>query len=716
MKQVFTLSGEVILLDDIPVPACGDGEVLVRNIHSAISAGTELSNIESSGTGITTHIMNKETRDKVIELLKDRGIRDTIRTVREERRKLSQLGYSSCGRVIEVGKHVTDISVGDIVACAGGGANHSEIVAVPRNLCSRVPESVSTKAAAFAAIGAIALQGIRRAECEIGDIVAVAGLGLIGLIGVQMLSAAGCRVIGIDISQEKLDFASDFGLEKSFLADENLANRINDYCDGIGADKSIIFAATSSNKPIEQAIEYTRKKGKIIVVGHVGMDIPRNPFYEKELDFGISCSYGPGRYDKSYEERGLDYPISYVRWSENRNMQEFLRLVSEEKIDMERLIEREYDIKEAENAYSKLNAPRKKPGFVLKYAPEAAPLKRTLSLATHAKPEKGRIGVGVIGAGSFAQTTHLPNIGRSNRFNLVAVAAKSGVNAKKAGEKFGAKYCTTDYGEILNDKNIRLVIISTRHDLHAKIALDSISAGKSIFVEKPLCLNERELAEIEKALSGSKTDLCVGFNRRFAPVVVETRGIIAKNDLLKKGMIINFRVNSAGMKDHPYINDPEQGGGAIVGEGCHFFDLMNFFMNAPPREILVSMPSLGDTNLTDTDNLVANIKYENGSLGSILYSTIGARKYPKERFEFFGKNTVIFIDDYVELTVEGMEHQRKRFKEVDKGHSALLEAYGRYLAGDSGVKGLPVNSEAINSMKLTFDVVAKLRKDGISGR
>ncbi len=708
MKQVFNLSGKIVVINDIPVPVCGNNEVLVKNFYSAISVGTESSNIKSA-KGFK---INKENIQKAIDIFKEKGIINVINTVKDEKSKLQTLGYSSCGRIIECGKNITNLSVGDIVSCAGGGyANHAEYIVVPRNLCCRIPDNVSLKHAAFTTIGSIALQGIRRLKPQIGEIVAVVGLGLLGLIAIQILSSAGCRVLGIDISQKKIDFAKKLGIEKGFIADDELEYKINSYCEDIGVDKTIIYAASSSSKPVHQAVGYTRKKGKIIVVGHVGMDIPRTPFYEKELDFGISCSYGPGRYDRKYEEEGIDYPISYVRWTENRNMKEFLRLISTKQVSLDELIEGEFEIDDANNAYDLIKNKDTKPGLLFKYRDIKEDINRKIQFNKAKIIQKSKLNVGIIGAGNFAQANHLPNLMKSKYFNLLSIATKNGNNAKRIGEKYHVKYYTTDYNDILDDNDVDLVIISTRHDLHSKIVLDSIKSKKNVLVEKPLCLNNDELKIIENNLEKYDINLCVDFNRRFAPAVLKVKEIIEENNLLEKGMIINFRINAASMRNHPYMNDAKQGGGVIIGEGCHFIDLMNYFMDSNYSKFQVISPSLNDISLIDTNNIIANIKYENGSLGSIIYTTIGNINYPKEQFEFYGKNMIFNINNYEKLIITSDKNINIKYGKIDKGHFSLLEEYGKFLLGKSNGKNLPLNNKAIESMKLTFEIIRNLKNE-----
>ena len=714
MKQVFLFKGKAIVIN-IPPPSYSDKEVLVKTHYSIISAGTEKISLESSGRGIFGLLKKQPDLIKQgIEFYKRKGLNDTIKLIKSVTEKdIERTGYSCCGEVIKVGDKVNDLSIGDLVACAGAGySNHAEINAIPRNLCCKVPDKVSTEEAAFTTIGSIALQGVRRSNVQIGDIVVVIGLGLIGLITVQILNAAGCRVLGVDINERKIQFAKQYGLEKGFEFNPNIVEELNNYCDNIGADKTIICASTASNDPIELAISITRKRGRIIAVGLVGMNIPRKDFYKKEIDFGLSCSYGPGRYDNNYEEKGIDYPYPYVRWTENRNMQAFLKLIEQNKVDLASLIEKRYSLEEAFEAFESLNNQAQKPAILFKYQPSKVDIKTSFHISTKSKRiDKNIIKVGLIGAGSFSQNYHLPNINNIEELSLVCISDKNGDTCKKISNQYKLDYYTTNYNEIIEDDNIDMVIISTRHNLHSEIVLKCIEKGKHIFVEKPLCMTKDELSIIEERLKTSSVNLCVGFNRRFSPMILDIKNYINNNSLLEKSLIINIRINSAGMTADSWVNDPEEGGGAIIGEACHFFDLMNFLAESKPNRIQTSSISSDDKSIINDNNIIANIKYQNGVLGSILYSTIGNKAYPKERFEFFGKNTNIFLDNYKEMEIVSNKYIKKKYKGMNKGHYKLLESYTQYLRNNYNKNiELPLNEYAINSMKLTFNVINNLKQ------
>ncbi|NOR78442.1 MAG: zinc-binding dehydrogenase, partial [Methanophagales archaeon] len=578
MKQIFTKSGDIVT-EEVPAPVCGDNEVLVCNFNSLISAGTETMSLHSGGKGVVglaaMALKNPELAHKAIELVKRDGISKTIDLIKGQTGKLSPLGYSSSGVVLEVGKNITDIAVGDRVACAGAGyASHAEIVSVPRNLFCKMPDNVDFDEAAFTTIGAIAMQGVRRAQVQFGDNVVVIGLGLLGQIACQILKAAGAHVIGIDIMKERVELAGELGgADIGFTAGKDAVSKVMKYTDGIGADSVIIYAATKSSEPVKQAMQMARKKGRVIVVGAVGMDLDRSPFYEKELDFLISCSYGPGRYDPLYEEKGVDYPLGYVRWTENRNMQEFLNMVSEKKVNVKRLIDYTFPTEDAAKAYETLNSEKRPIGVLFKYTEST---KKELVRKTQLKPstiETNNINVAVIGAGGFAQAYHLPNLKKIPYYNIKAIVTRTGSNAKTIAEEYCAEYCTTDYKEVLQDANINMVVVATRHNLHAPIIIEAANAGKHIFVEKPIAMSYEDCKKVYDAVIENKVNLTIGFNRRFAPLAQKAKRIVEKRI---NPLMVTYRINSAGMKKEHWVNDPLEGGGAIIGEGCHFFDFCNW--------------------------------------------------------------------------------------------------------------------------------------------
>ena len=526
MKQVLLKNGKVTV-DEVPPPTCGDNEVLVANAYSAISVGTELGMITSSKRSpLLNALKNPDLIKKALNYVKSKGIKETLSVAREFQELLVPLGYSTAGIVIAKGKNVIDISIGDKVACAGAGkANHAEIVSVPRNLVAKIPERVSFEEAAFTTLGAIAMQGIRRADVQFGETIVIFGVGLIGQLAVQIAKAAGYEVIAVDKKPERVDLAVSMGADLGLVVGKHhLEKEVFIYTNGYGADAVIIYAATRSNEPVNQAMRMIRKKGKVVVVGSVGMNLERQPFYEKEADFLISRSYGPGRYDPLYEEKGIDYPIDYVRWTENRNMQAFLSLLNQKKVNVEPLITAVFPIDEAEKAYDLLLRAKQSPlGILLKYDPSkyvsvTGKIVSPKKLEVSPRTVKGKINVAVIGAGNFAKGVLLPLMSKIPYYNLRAIVSATGINAKQTALKYGAEYCTTDYNEVLNDEEVNLVIITTPHHLHYPMIMDAAKARKAIFVEKPMCLTEEELNKIVKAISETKVPLVVGFNRRYSPL------------------------------------------------------------------------------------------------------------------------------------------------------------------------------------------------------
>lgn len=714
MIQVFNSCGEIIV-EEVPVPTCGENEVLVKNIYSLISVGTETMSLHGGGKGVvglaSKAINNPELIHKAIEMAERDGIGKTIKVIKGQTGKLSPLGYSSSGVVMEVGKNITDIAIGDRVTCAGTGyANHAEIACVPRNLICKMPENVDFDEAAFTTIGAIAMQGIRRTQVQFGDSVVVVGLGLLGQIACQILKAVGAHVICIDVMNERIELAKELGAEICFAGGKDAVDQVLKYTNGIGADSVIIYAATPSSEPVKQAMQMTRKKGKVVVVGAVGMEIDRSPFYEKELDFLISCSYGPGRYDPLYEERGVDYPIGYVRWTENRNMQEFLNMLSDKKVNVKRLIDHTFPLEEAAKAYEILNTEKRPIGVLFKYDET---VKKDLIKKVQLKPSEiktEKINVAMIGVGSFAQAYHLPNLRKIPLYNIKAIVARTGGNAKKIAEEYGAEYCTTDYKEVLKDENIDMVVIATRHDLHAPVIIDAANAGKNVFVEKPIAMNYEDCRRVYDAVTENTINLAIGFNRRFSPLAQKAKRMVEKR---KASLMITYRVNSAGMKKEHWINDPDEGGGAIIGEGCHFFDFCNWIVGREPLRIYAEMISSNDESIVDVNNVISTIRYEDGSMASVIYTTIGNESFPKERIEIFVDKGAIVLDDFKELSVIGLGGKGEKLKRIEKGQFDLIDEYGRFLKGESKNMDLPSVVDGIKATICSLKVLDALKTGNV---
>ena len=710
MKQIFTKSGNIIT-EEVPAPVCGDNEILVRTAYSLISVGTETMSLYGAGKGIaeiaSKAISNPELVHKAIEIAKKEGLSKTINVIRGQTGKLTPLGYSSSGVVLEVGKNITDIAVGDRVACAGAGyASHAEIISVPRNLVCKIPDNVDFDEAAFTTLGAIAMQGIRRAQVQFGDNVVVIGLGLLGQIACQILKAAGAHVIGIDIMKERVELAKELGADICVIGGKDAVDEVLKYTDKIGADSAIIYAATKSSEPVKQAMEMARKKGRVVVVGAVGMALDRSPFYEKELDFLISCSYGPGRYDSLYEEKGVDYPIGYVRWTENRNMQEFLNMLSEKKVNVKRLIDNTFQVEEAAEAYETLNTEKRPIAVLFRYNELT---KKELIRKMQLKPpaiKTDKINVAVVGAGGFAQAYHLPNLKKIPFYNIKAVVTRTGSNAKLIAEEYGAEYCTTGYKEVLQDENMNMIVIATRHNLHAPIIIEAANAGKHIFVEKPIAMNYEDCKKVYDAVLENKVNLTMGFNRRFAPLAQKAKRTVENR---KNPLMITYRINSAGMKKEHWINDPVEGGGAIIGEGCHFFDFCNWIVRREPMRIYAEMISSDDGSIVDPNNIINTIRYEDGSVASVIYTTIGNESFPKERIEIFVDGGVITIDEFKELTVVGLDGKGEKLKRIEKGQFELINEYGKLLMGKSKNIDLPSVADGVKATVCSLKVLDALK-------
>ncbi|MFZ3136491.1 MAG: bi-domain-containing oxidoreductase [Thermodesulfovibrionales bacterium] len=701
MKQVFIRKGKVIV-DEVPAPLVSANEVLVHVYYSCISSGTEVSGIEKSGKPLFKKIIDKpQNIRKVLDLLRNKGLSETIRKVKSKVDSKTPTGYSASGLVLEVGDNIKNIKVGDKVACAGAGiANHAEFIAAPENLVARIPENLSLKYASTVTLGSIALQGVRRCKPELGEFVVVIGLGILGQLTMQLLKLSGCNVIGIDLEQKRLDKALSLGLDMGFNPNKvNIVEEIIRSTNGYGADSAVITASSASSAVINQAMEMCRKKGKVVVVGDVSLNIERKHFYEKELDLLISTSYGPGRYDEKYELKGYDYPYAYVRWTENRNMKEYLSLLSENKINVKDLIEEVYKVEEAPKAFESLRRGGSKPLVVLLEYHRDLLLKERI-VKTSYKIRQDKINVGVIGAGSFTREVHLPNLERLNKFyNIYAICCKSGNNAKSLAKQFGAVYATTDYTEILMDKNIDMVLISTRHNLHAKIAIDAANAGKAIFLEKPMALIVEELSKLIDTLEKTKVLFMVGFNRRFSPFALKIKEIISNR---VNPIMVNYIMNAGFIpKDH-WVHT-EEGGGRNIGEACHIYDLFNYFTVSEVSLISAFSISPKTEQFNSNDNFVATIKYKDGSVCNLVYTALGSKEIPKEQVEIYVDGKIIYLNDYKELNFFGLNEKRMKKNIQDKGHYNELKYFGENIKNNKDSFIIPL-WQLIQATEISFEV------------
>ncbi|MDP3930606.1 MAG: bi-domain-containing oxidoreductase, partial [Bacteroidota bacterium] len=617
---------------------------------------------------------------------------------------MQPIGYSNSGIVVAKGRLVTNFNIGDRVACAGSGiAAHAEFTAIPINLAVKIPDGLDFVSAGFTTIGAIAMQGIRRANVGFGETIVITGLGLLGLIAVQIAKAWGLVVIGTDLNEERLSLAKEFGADFCIKAsDSEFQQKVNSFTGGYGVDSAIIYAATSSSVPANQALSVCKRKGRVVVVGAIGMDLDRDLMYMKELDFVISTSYGPGRYDDLYELQGIDYPYGYVRWTENRNMQEFVRLLHNKSINIESLISNKFSINEVDEAYKSLiENPGKNISSVFQYSHAEPVLIENKILKTEKTHISGKIGVGIVGAGSFIQRNHLANIlALTDEYELIAIANRTTASAQKLHESFNTKYATTDYNDLLKDDRIKLIIIGTRHNLHAQQVIDAINAGKNVLVEKPLAMSYGELAEIERAYKNSENlTITVGFNRRYSPLVQKALEILRRSNSKR---VINYRVNAGYFPPDIWIQKMEEGGGRIIGEVCHFIDLIAYLAESKIKSIGAIHIPVGN-EIQSEDNVIVSIAFDNGSIGVLTYASIGGKEMEKERIEVFSNKESLVINDFNNLEVYNSSEGGLKLKDTDKGHKKLISELANIIQGKPSLIK-PFETD-IEMTRITLDVL-----------
>jgi predicted dehydrogenase/threonine dehydrogenase-like Zn-dependent dehydrogenase len=698
MKQLLqdARTGE-LRVAEVPAPQLLPGCVLVRVEASLVSAGTERASAEFASKNLLAKAKARpDLVSDVLAKMRRDGLASTLQTVRSRLDQPQSVGYSSAGVVVAVGDGVADIRVGDRVACAGAGyAVHAEFACVPRMLVAKIPggregspwkgsSKVSCEEAAFGTVGAVCLHGIRTAEVALGDTVAVIGLGLLGQITVQLLKAAGCRVFGMDLLRQRADLAIGSGAEAACTG----AREFRDLCfqktGGAGVDSVLITAETPSSEPVNLAAELARDRAIVVAVGTVGMELQRKLYYEKELDFRVSRSYGPGRYDAAYEQKGRDYPIGQVRWTETRNLAAFLQFIADGKLNLPTLITHRFPMEQAARAYDLITGSTGEPflAALITYAGAESGTTPNLSEkipVAAVAPSAGSIGLGVLGAGSFAQNTLLPVLKAIPGVSFIGVCNATGPRSRNAAEKFGFSYCSNSEAELLQDRKIKAVLIATRHHLHASQALAALRAGKAVFCEKPLCLNEGELAALVCAAADDHAPfLMVGFNRRFAPMAVEMKRFLSE---IHEPLAIHYRVNAGYIPADHWVNDSEQGGGRILGEACHFVDFLCFLAGACPIE--VQAQTVGNPGQYSMDNVVASLKFGNGTLGTISYLANGDKSAPKERVEVFGGGSVAILEDFrrLELVRNGRKQITRARWGQDKGHKAEMQAFVDALRG-----------------------------------
>lgn len=702
MKQVILKKGRAVV-EDIPAPVISENEVLVQVHYSCISTGTEITGLKRTGNTLAQSALRSPERIlKALDMIRKKGFKSAVARVsslKEKEDAGTRTGYSASGVVLEVGNNIADLQPGDRVACAGAGiADHAEFIAVPRNLMVPVPGDLLLAPASTVTLGAIALQGVRRTDPKLGDNVAVIGLGILGQITAQLLKLSGCRVVGVDLDSSRVELATSLGLDRGLTSSEDMVDEIIRFSGGEGVDSVIITASTPSSEVVNRAMKLCRRKGKVVIVGAVGMDIERKEFYARELDLLISTSYGPGRYDDEYELKGRDYPYAYVRWTENRNLAEYLRLLSEGKLEIEPLIGKVYSIDEAPQAYQSLSVESNKPLIVLLEYHREPTMERKIILS-EPRPVRGRINVAVIGAGSFVRKTHLPNLADLSRYyTIYAIADKDGTNARALASRYDASYATTDYREILKDKAIDLVIIGTRHHLHAGIAGAALRAGKTVLLEKPMALNRDELKELSRVIEETGIPFMMGFNRRFSPAIQKIKEVLSGR---QESIMINYQMNAGYLPTDHWVHGSE-GGGRNIGEACHIYDLFIHLTGSEPVSISASSINPRSGQYLRNDNFIATITFRDGSIGNLLYTSLGHPDLSKERMDIYYEGKAIRMDDYREIIFYGIEVQLPSVSQQEKGHHQELESLGlRFTHGDA----LPIPiREMVEATEISFAV------------
>lgn len=709
MKQVLIQSGKINVVE-VPSPMAEDGRILVRVMHSCISAGTEMASLQSSAVPLWKRALQKP--DKILWVLnqfRTSGLASTRQLVKDKISTSQTLGYSAAGEVLSVGHGIEGIFPGDLVACAGGQcAFHAEIISVPQNLAVLIPSSVDTSSASTVALGAIAMQGVRRANPTLGECFAVIGLGILGQITIQLLKANGCKVIGMDLDGDRLRLATELGADG--VVDPTQAPPVEKMARltaGFGVDGVIITAATASSDLISAAFQMCRKKARVILVGDVGLNLKRQDIFAKELDFLISSSYGPGRYDAPYEESGLDYPISYVRWTENRNMSAYLELLNEGRVKIEPLLTGVYPIEEAAAAYQALADPERKTLINLfSYSSKKEP-SQLMSMATTRPPKTGRIKVGLVGAGAFLKSVHLPNLrSLADQYSISAVISHSGPNAADTAKQADASIAATDFSQVVKNPDIDAFVITTRHHLHAHQTLEALQQGKHVLCEKPLALSPKDLSEImdfyREAHPTPAPILLTGFNRRFSPHAIKAADLLSNRI---SPVIINYRMCGGYTPPEHWIHGPE-GGGRNLAEACHIYDLFTFFTGARVKKVNAISIRPNDRFYSPQDNFSASVLFEDGSLATLTYTVMGSKELPKEHCEIFFDGQTIVIDDYISFICTGKKEGASKLPVQDKGHLQELKAFANCIS-HGGEWPIPLWQQA-QAMEIAFQVEAQL--------
>lgn len=700
MKQIIQdLKKGDTILEEIPAPIVRKGSVLIKTHRSLVSLGTEKMLVEfGKGNLIAKARQQPDKVKQVLDKIKTEGLMPTLEAVFNKLEEPLPLGYCNAGEVIAVGDGVTKFAIGDRVASNG---HHAEIVCVPQNLVARIPDNVSYEEATFAVIGSIGLQGIRLANPTLGETCVVIGLGLIGLLTAEMLIANGCNVIGFDYDQRKVDLAFQKGVNAFNAADTDVVKVVESLTNQIGADVVLITASTSSNEVISQAAKMSRKRGRIVLIGVIGLDIKRDDFYKKELSFQVSCSYGPGRYDEDYEQKGIDYPIGFVRWTEKRNFETILQAISKRRINVTDLITERVALKDYLNIYSNLG--KGSIASILEYSPDQVQQAKTIDVAPTNWKCGGKGIIGIIGAGNFTKMTVMPALKKSGA-QYKYISSAGGLTATSLAKKYSIAKSTTDYQEILRDDEVDLVLVTTRHDLHAKMVTEVLKAGKHVFVEKPLAIDKAGLSSIVETYQSLHTGLSVnvGFNRRFSPYAQKAKSLLgeASADL---NMIATM--NAGFIPKDVWVQDMKTGGGRIVGEACHFIDLMQFLSGSKVQAVMMS--GLGLHPEEHTDNAIITLKFVNGAQGVINYFSNGSKSYPKERIELYAQGRTLIIDNFRKMTGYGFSRFSSMRSGLDKGHKDQF----KLLVDRVKTTGQPLIpfDDIINTTEASFAALESLR-------
>ncbi|MBI5293829.1 MAG: bi-domain-containing oxidoreductase [Chloroflexi bacterium] len=711
MKQLLqNMKNGATTIAEVPVPTPRSGMALVKTATSLVSAGTERMVVEFAEKSYLGKARSRPDLVKqVLDKAKREGIVPTLQAAFSRLDQPMALGYSSAGTIIGLGENMQGFQVGQRVACAGGGfAVHAEYAVVPRNLLIPLPDSVDFESAAFATLGAIAMHGFRLAQPQVGERVAVIGMGLLGLLGAQIAIAAGCRVMGIDIDPQRIALAASLGLE-AVTRDQAVDSAVA-FTANCGFDVVLICADTPSNDPVELAGVIARDRARVVAVGAVGLNIPRKIYYEKELSFINSRSYGPGRYDASYEEEGRDYPIGFIRWTEGRNIESVVELMAGGKLIVQPLISHRFPIEQAAEAYEVITGKKKEAflGVLLTYANAVGKLEGSKVVRFNVSTSKpATCKLGVLGAGLYANAMLLPAIKNIKDIELVGIASSGGLHAQHSGQKFGFKYATSSDEEILNDPNINTVAILTRHDSHADLVVKALNAGKHVFVEKPLAVNREQLSVISEQLQNTPSGLLtVGFNRRFAPLAQSLFAFLSNR---KEPLHAHYRVNAGYIPLNHWTHDEVLGGGRIIGEGCHFVDFITFLVGAAP--VRVTAQALPNGGKYREDNVSMTFTFPDGSLGVVDYLANGDKSFPKERVEVFCGGSIAILDDFVSLTTVRDGKRKEERKAQDKGWKAEMEALAKAIRA-GGAAPIPYE-QLIGVTQATFAAVESIRSKSI---